>query len=86
MVKYGALLNKAQRPKAAAPKPSVPSLEQFPSESRMLPLGLKASSSRASQEKFVSGGEIVQRSKRERAMLIRQNLGPYVIERVGPRN
>ncbi len=88
VVKYGAALQRAQKPKAvAATKPSAPpSLEQFSTETRMLPLGLKAVTPRISGEKIVSGGEIIQRSKRETAMLIRRNLGPYVIERVGPRN
>ncbi len=89
VVKYGAALQRAQKPKAvASAKPSAPppSLEQFSTETRMLPLGLKAVTPRILGEKIVSGGEIIQRSKRETAMLIRRNLGPYVIERVGPRN
>ncbi|KAH8899075.1 hypothetical protein GQ53DRAFT_802458 [Thozetella sp. PMI_491] len=91
VVKYGASLQKLQphargKGVAIAAKPKQPALDAFPADGRMLPLGLRASAPRISQEKIISGGEIVQRSKRETAMLVRKNLGPYIIEKVGPKH
>ncbi|KAL1878579.1 hypothetical protein VTK73DRAFT_7757 [Phialemonium thermophilum] len=50
-------------------------------QSRMLPLGL-GTKSKIPTEKVVSGGEIVQRSKRERGHLGSQKVGAYTLERV----
>ncbi|KAK5636972.1 hypothetical protein RRF57_012684 [Xylaria bambusicola] len=49
---------------------------------RTLPLGLKPASQQASSYKVGSGGEIVQRSLRERGHLISQKVGSYSLERI----
>ncbi len=49
---------------------------------RVLPLGLKPVSQHVSSHKVGSGGEIVQRSARERGHLITQKVGSYSIERI----
>ncbi|KAI0805317.1 hypothetical protein GGR55DRAFT_681224 [Xylaria sp. FL0064] len=50
--------------------------------SRMLPLGLKPASQHVSSHKVVSGGEIVERSLREKGHLISQKVGSYSLERI----
>ncbi|GAP88884.1 hypothetical protein SAMD00023353_1700530 [Rosellinia necatrix] len=47
-----------------------------------LPLGLKSVSQQVSSHKVVSGGEVVQRSLRERGHLISQKVGSYSLERI----
>ncbi|KAI0103830.1 hypothetical protein GGR51DRAFT_523582 [Nemania sp. FL0031] len=47
-----------------------------------LPLGLNSTSQRISNQKVVSGGEVVQRSSREKGHLISQKVGSYSLERI----
>ena len=49
---------------------------------RTLPLGLKPASQQVSSHKVGSGGEIIQRSLRERGHLISQKVGSYSLERI----
>ncbi|KAI0512799.1 hypothetical protein F5B22DRAFT_614250, partial [Xylaria bambusicola] len=49
---------------------------------KTLPLGLKPASQQVSSHKVGSGGEIVQRSLRERGHLISQKVGSYSLERI----
>ncbi|KAI0432200.1 hypothetical protein F5Y09DRAFT_302395 [Xylaria sp. FL1042] len=49
---------------------------------RMLPLGLKPASQHVSSHKVGSGGEIVERSLREKGHLISQKVGSYSLERI----
>ncbi|KAJ8130046.1 hypothetical protein O1611_g3584 [Lasiodiplodia mahajangana] len=48
----------------------------------LLPLGLNSTSQRISNQKVVSGGEVVQRSSREKGHLISQKVGSYSLERI----
>jgi hypothetical protein len=50
--------------------------------SRMLPIGLKVPRPRISPEKVVSGGEVVQRSRREIGHLASQQVAQYSLERI----
>ncbi|KAI1419138.1 hypothetical protein F5Y12DRAFT_302055 [Xylaria sp. FL1777] len=49
---------------------------------KALPLGLKTTSQHVSSHKVASGGEILQRSLRERGHLLSQKVGSYSLERI----
>lgn len=81
-VKYGVNIQKS----LAGPVPQNRDGQAKPivirhAQSGMLPLGLGAKNN-VSHEKVISGGEIVQRSKRERGHLGSQKVGAYTLERI----
>lgn len=81
-VKYGVNVQKSlsgQRPQSRDGQNEPTTIRH--AQSRVLPLGLGVKS-KVSHEKVISGGEIVQRSKRERGYLRSQKVGAYTLERI----
>lgn len=80
-VKYGVNVQKSMAGPIPQGKEGHKPVVMPQAQSQMLPLGLGAKT-KVSHEKVISGGEIVQRSKRERGHLGSQKVGSYTLERI----
>ncbi|KAI2602549.1 hypothetical protein GGR54DRAFT_623675 [Hypoxylon sp. NC1633] len=81
VVKYCEAAMKSSGPERAVNKMKPISLQVKESGAQALPLGLKTKG-QFSNQKVVSGGEIVDRSKRETGLLKSQQVGQYSLERI----
>jgi hypothetical protein len=81
--RYGAEVQKAQPTWTSTNNKKQPIRINLPTrESRMLPMGLKTPWQPIEKEKIVAGGEMIQRTKREKGQLISQKVGAYSLERI----
>ncbi|KAJ9150861.1 hypothetical protein NKR23_g3545 [Pleurostoma richardsiae] len=81
VVRFGSNMQKVAVASSSLGRRTVADDVSLKGESAMLPFGMKTRS-RISAEKVVSGGEVVNRSKREVGHLVSKKVGAYSLERI----